>query len=629
VPTRFPFAARDRDTSTGPAGARARRLRFWLLVILPLLVVNFWLVHDATKPPPRIRVPYSPFFVDQVRAGNVAEISARGSAIQGTFRKPVAYDGSRSASRFRTEVPTFTDGGALTRLLQRERVVVNAVPLQTGLVWWKSLLFGFGPTIVLVGLLVWLVRRMRGGGIGGFGRSRARRYEASQSRTTFADVAGIDEAKAELDEIVGFLRDPERYQRLGARIPRGVLLNGQPGTGKTLLARAIAGEAGVPFFSMSASEFVEAIAGIGASRVRDLFSQAKAVAPAIVFIDELDAVGRARGTGAGFSGNDEREQTLNQILTEMDGFDPSAGVIVVAATNRADILDSALLRAGRFDRRVAVQAPDRNGRRMILEVHTRAVPLAPDVELDRIAAMTPGMVGADLANVVNEAALLAAKEERSEVSSTDLTRALEKIVLGTERQLLMQPEDRLRTAYHEAGHALVGMLVDGADAVRKISIIPRGVSLGVTLAAPDVDRFNYSERELLAKIEFALGGRAAEELVFGDLTTGAEGDIKQVTELARRMVGRWGMSRQIGMIAVPESAGPGEHIPSERLREAFDAETQRIVSVAFARVEELLRENRDALESLVQALLEHETLDEAAAYEAAGMPGPSAAAATL
>jgi cell division protease FtsH len=313
----------------------------------------------------------------------------------------------------------------------------------------------------------------------------------------------------------------------------------------------------------------------------------------------------------------------------MDGFDPSTGVIVVAATNRADILDSALLRAGRFDRRVAVQAPDRNGRRMVLEVHTRAVPLAADVDLDRIAAMTPGMVGADLANVVNEAALLAAKEERSEVSSTDLTRALEKIVLGTERQLLMQPEDRLRTAYHEAGHALVGMLVDGADAVRKISIIPRGVSLGVTLAAPDVDRFNYSERELLAKIEFALGGRAAEELVFGDLTTGAEGDIKQVTELARRMVGRWGMSRQIGMIAVPESAGPGEHIPSERLREAFDAETQRIVSVAFARVEELLRENRDALESLVQALLEHETLDEAAAYEAAGMPGPSAAAATL
>jgi cell division protease FtsH len=607
-----------------PGSARARRIRFWVIVILPLLVVNFWLAHEATKPPPRIRIPYSPFFVDQVRAGNVAEISARGSAIQGTFRKPTLYDGSRRASRFRTEVPVFTDGAALTRLLQRERVVVNAVPLQTGLVWWKSLLFGFGPTIVLVGLLVWLLRRMRGGGIGGFGRSRARRYDASQSQTTFADVAGIDEAKAELDEIVGFLRDPERYQRLGARIPRGVLLNGPPGTGKTLLARAIAGEAGVPFFSMSASEFVEAIAGIGASRVRDLFAQAKAVAPAIVFIDELDAVGRARGTGAGFSGNDEREQTLNQILTEMDGFDPSAGVIVVAATNRADILDSALLRAGRFDRRVAVQAPDRNGRRMILEVHTRAVPLAPDVDLDRIAAMTPGMVGADLANVVNEAALLAAKEERSEVSATDLTRALEKIVLGTERQLLMQPEDRLRTAYHEAGHALVGMLVEDADAVRKISIIPRGGSLGVTLAAPDVDRFNYSERQLLAKIEFALGGRAAEELVFGDLTTGAEGDIKQVTELARRMVGRWGMSRQIGMIAMPEGAGPGEHIPSERMREAFDAETQRIVSVAFARVEELLRENRDALESLVQALLEHETLDETAAYEAAGMAATAA-----
>jgi cell division protease FtsH len=629
VANRLPFAAPDGDSSTAPSGARTRRIRFWLVVILPLLVVNFWLAHEATKPPPRIRVPYSPFFVDQVKAGNVAEISARGSAIQGTFRKPEAFDGSRPASRFRTEVPVFTDGGALTRLLQRKRVVVNAVPLETGLVWWKSLLFGFGPTIVLVGLLVWLLRRMRGGGIGGFGRSRARRYESSQSRTTFADVAGIDEAKAELDEIVGFLRDPERFQRLGARIPRGVLLNGQPGTGKTLLARAIAGEAGVPFFSMSASEFVEAIAGIGASRVRDLFSQAKAVAPAIVFIDELDAVGRARGTGAGFSGNDEREQTLNQILTEMDGFDPSAGVIVVAATNRADVLDPALLRAGRFDRRVAVQAPDRKGRGMSLEVHARAVPLAPEVDLDRIAAMTPGMVGADLANVVNEAALLAAKEERSAVSFTDLTRALEKIILGTERQLLIQPEDRLRTAYHEAGHAVVGMLVEGADAVRKISIIPRGMSLGVTLAAPDVDRFNYSERELLAKIEFALGGRAAEELVFGDLTTGAEGDIKQVTDLARHMVGRWGMSRQIGMIAMPEGAGPGEHIPSERMREAFDAETQRIVSIAYARVEELLRENRDALESLVQALLEHETLDEAAAYAAAGMPAPPAAAASV
>jgi cell division protease FtsH len=609
--------------------ARARRIRFWLVVILPLLVVNFVLVHEATKAPPRLRVPYSPFFVDQVNAGNVSEITTRGSAIQGTFRSPESYRGSSATRRFATEVPVFTDGGALTRLLQRKRVVVNAEPLDTGLVWWKSLLFGFGPTIVFVGILFWLLRRTRAGGMmGHFGRARARRYEESESRTTFADVAGIDEAKAELSEIVDFLREPEKYQQLGARIPRGVLLSGAPGTGKTLLARAIAGEAGAPFFSMSASEFVEAIAGIGASRVRDLFAQAKAVAPAIVFIDELDAVGRARGTGAGFSGNDEREQTLNQILTEMDGFEPTATVIVVAATNRPDILDTALLRAGRFDRRVPVQAPDRNGRRMILEVHTRNVPLAPDADLERLAAMTAGMVGADLANLVNEAALLAAKAGRSSVTFSDLTNALEKIVLGTERQLLMRPEDRLRTAYHEAGHALVGMLVEGADPVRKVSIIPRGVALGVTLAASDVDRFNYSERDLLARIEFALGGRVAEELVFGDLTTGAEGDIKQITEIARHMVARWGMSRQVGMVALPDGAGVGEYVPSERMREAFDAEVQRIVADAYARVEELLREHRSSLDSLVQALLEQETLDEAEAYAAAGMPAPPAPAPT-
>jgi cell division protease FtsH len=605
--------------------ARARRIRFWLIVILPLLVVNFWLVHAATKAPPRQRIPYSPLFLSEIHYGNVAEITSRGTAVQGKFKHGDPNIGK--SLRFATEIPEFANRDALSRLLTQHQVVVNAEPLDTGLVWWKSIVYGFGPTIIFIGLMIWLLRRTRAGGmLGGFGRARAKRYEHSESRTTFADVAGIDEAKAELREIVDFLREPDKYQRLGARIPRGVLLSGPPGTGKTLLARAIAGEAGAPFFSMSASEFVEAIAGIGASRVRDLFSQAKAVAPSIVFIDELDAVGRARGASAGFSGNDEREQTLNQILTEMDGFDPTTTVIVVAATNRPDILDSALLRAGRFDRRVPVQAPDRNGRRMILEVHTRNVPLDEDVDLERLAAMTAGMVGADLANLVNEAALIAATAGQSAVTFADLTNALEKIVLGTERQLVLRPEDRLRTAYHEAGHALIGMLVEGADPVRKVSIIPRGMALGVTLAASEIDRFNYSERDLLARIEFALGGRVAEELVFGDLTTGAEGDIKQITEIARHMVARWGMSRAVGMVALPENAGVGDYVPSERMREAFDAEVQRIVADAYARVEEVLRENRKSLDSLVQALLEQETLDEAAAYAAAGMPAPAAPA---
>ena len=420
-----------------------------------------------------------------------------------------------------------------------------------------ELLFGFGPTILLVLLFVFLMRRAAGGsgGAGGlmsFGRSRARRVEASDQPVTFADVAGIDEAKEELREIVDFLRNPDKYLRLGAKIPRGVLLSGPPGTGKTLLARAVAGEAGVPFFQMSASEFVEMIVGVGASRVRDLFAQAKAAAPAIIFVDELDAVGRSRASGGPniSGGHDEREQTLNQILTEMDGFDPRSGVIVLGATNRPEILDQALLRPGRFDRRVVVQPPDRAGREAILRVHTRSVPLAASIDLGAIAATTPGMVGADLANLVNEAALLAAKRNRDEVSQDDFTDALERIVLGAARSVMISEEDRRRTAYHEAGHAIVGMLTPGADPVRKVSIIPRGQALGVTFSAPDSDRFNFDQRHLLAQIKVALGGRAAEEIVFGDLTTGAESDIQQLTRIARYMVGRWGMSAAIGPIAV-------------------------------------------------------------------------------
>jgi cell division protease FtsH len=620
--------------STGPASwwrrwwhpdNRPRRIRSWLLAIVLALAVNYWLVHRATEPPARIRIPYSPFFVQQVRQGNVREITSRGTAIQGSFHDARRYRGSPRATRFSTEVPSFADGNALTALLQRKNVVVNAEPLDAGLVWWKSLLFSFGPAILLIGLLVWFLRRAGSAqrALGSFGRSKARRYEPSRTSVSFADVAGIDEAKAELSEVVDFLRSPEKYQRLGGRIPRGVLLSGPPGTGKTLLARAVAGEAGVPFFSMSASEFVEAIVGVGASRVRDLFTRAKAESPAIVFIDELDAIGRARSGGSSFgAGGDEREQTLNQILTEMDGFDRASTVIVIAATNRPDILDAALMRPGRFDRRVPVQAPDRTGREKILEVHTRSVPLGPDVDLERLAATTPGMVGADLANVVNEAALLAANRNRDAVAQADLTDALEKIVLGAERQLLMRPEDRLRTAYHEAGHALVGMLTEGADPIRKISIIPRGGALGVTFAAPDTDRFNYSERELHASIAFALGGRAAEELVFGDLTTGAENDIRQISRVARFMVSRWGMSRTVGMVAVPDEAtaggfGLGGAGVSDRTQELVDEEMRRIVAAGYEEVTALLEENRPKLDALAQALLDHETLDEDAAYAAA------------
>jgi cell division protease FtsH len=609
-----------------PSRPRWRWLVAWAI---GLLILNYWLASRATQTPARVRVPYSPFFLKQVRAGHVAAITSRGTTVQGTFTLRLRYAGSKPTKRFETEIPTFADTNSLSQLLQQKGVVVNAVSLDKGVPWWESLLVGFGPTILLIALIYWAMRRAgsMSGVLGQFGRAKARLYEPSGDRVTFADVAGIDEAKQELAEVVDFLRDAEKYRKLGARVPHGVLLSGPPGTGKTLLARAVAGEANVPFFSMAASEFVEAIVGVGASRVRDLFAKAKQSAPAIIFIDELDAVGRSRTAGAaGFSGgNDEREQTLNQILTEMDGFDASTGVIVIAATNRPDVLDHALLRPGRFDRRIAVQPPDRNGREAILRVHTRSVPLAPDVDLRALASTTPGMVGADLANLVNEAALLAARRGHEKVESADFTDALERIVLGAERKVMMSPEDRRRTAYHEGGHAVVGMLTDGADPVRKISIIPRGLALGVTFSAPDADRFNYTEQELRAKIKVALGGRVAEETVFGDLTTGAESDIQQLTQIARQMVGRWGMSRSIGTVAVLPANGQGPLLPgvsevSPETQVLIDEEVRRLVSAAHEEVTELLREHRDKLDSLAEALLEHETLDQLDAYAAAGIP---------
>jgi cell division protease FtsH len=626
-------APRSPESPPGSAATPSQRPRLrigwrWIVFLLALLALNYYAGTRVTEDEPRLSIPYSPFFLVQVEEGNVAQITSEGTTIQGAFKTPQRYGGSDPTREFETEVPAFADTDALSRSLESRDVIVNAEPLDTGPPWWQTLLIGFGPTLLLVGLLVFFLRRAGSAqsALGAFGRSRARRYEPSGDRVTFADVAGVEEAEAELVEVVDFLRRPDKYRRLGGRVPAGVLLVGPPGTGKTLLARAVAGEANAPFFSLSASEFVEAIVGIGASRVRDLFAQAKEAAPAIVFIDELDAIGRSRTAGvAGFSGgNDEREQTLNQILTEMDGFDSSTSVIVIGATNRPEVLDQALLRPGRFDRRVAVQPPDRAGREQILQVHARGVPLAPSVDLGRIAANTPGMVGADLANLVNEAALLAARREHEAVEESDFTDALERIVLGAERQIMIGPEDRRRTAYHEAGHAIVGMLTDGADPVRKISIIPRAQSLGVTFSAPEADRYNYQERELQARIKVALGGRGAEEIVFAQPTTGAESDIQQLTEIARHMVGRWGMSDKVGPLAVIPVDGRGPLLPgasevSDHTQRLIDEEVRRIVDEAHEQVVALLRENRDKLDSLARALLEHETLDEDEAYAAAGV----------
>ena len=617
-----------------PNGGRPRgrmsmpRPRF-IVIVLVLLALNYAsvaLLGPGSKP--SIDIPYNPTFRSQVEAGNVERISSQGETIEGEFKKAVKPPDDakgKAAKNFETEVPTFADTEELSDLLESNDVVVQAKPINSGGLL-VNLLLGFGPVILLVALFVFLARRAGGGGMSGlsaFSRSKARRVESGEQRVTFSDVAGIDEAKAELTEIVDFLKNPDRYHKLGGRIPRGVLLSGQPGTGKTLLAKAVAGEAGVPFFSISASEFVEAIVGIGASRVRDLFKTAKEASPAIIFIDELDAIGRSRSQSVGFGGgSDEREQTLNQILTEMDGFESDVAVIVLGATNRPEILDNALLRPGRFDRRVAVPPPDKDGRRRILEVHTRSLPLAGDVDLDRLASTTPGMVGADLANLANEAALTAARREHEQVQFADFTDALEKIVLGAPRGTVLSEEDRKRVAYHEAGHAIVGMLTPGADPVRKVSIIPRGMALGVTLSAPDLDKANYEEAYLLAKINVALGGRVAEEIVYGTITTGAESDIQQLTGIARAMVGRWGMSRSLGPIAVLPSEMNGPLLPgtsevSPETQRLIDIEVQRIVEESHAAVTALLTEHREKLESLVEALLRDETLDQDAAYAAA------------
>ncbi|MET7755376.1 ATP-dependent zinc metalloprotease FtsH [Streptomyces sp. NPDC005389] len=567
-------------------------------------------------------------FSKQVTAGNVTKIYSKGDAIQGELKnkQPLPNGDEGDYSKFVTQRPAFADDNLWGELTSKG-VTVTAEPVVQERSFLANLLISLAPMLLLVVLWIFIARRMSSGmgGAGGMlGRKAPPRpveLEAGDKRTTFADVAGIDEVEGELNDVVDFLKNPQAYREMGARMPRGVLLAGPPGTGKTLLARAVAGEAGVPFFSASASEFIEMIVGVGASRVRELFAEARKVAPAIIFIDEIDTIGRARGGGSGMGGHDEREQTLNQILTEMDGFTGSEGVIVLAATNRADVLDPALTRPGRFDRIVHVNPPDRGGREAILRIHTREIPLAKDVDLEHVARTTPGMTGAELANLANEAALLAVKRHQRAVTQSDLSDALEKVQLGAERPLVMPAEERRRTAYHESGHALLGMLQPGADPVRKITIVPRGRALGVTLSTPDADRYAYTEEYLRGRIIGALGGMAAEQVVFGVVTTGAESDLEQVTGIARGMAGRWGMSELVGRLtAIPGDAQQAYGLSAAPATlDTVDAEMRRIVDECYESAVRQLHEHRDKLDALAAALLENETLEEADAYRAAGI----------
>jgi cell division protease FtsH len=569
-------------------------------------------------------VPYTEFKT-QVTNTNVGEVFARGNSIEGQLKQAVPFPGKkdRTYQQFTTERPTFATDDLL-RELTDEGATVRATPLVQQRGFLTNLLISLAPLLLLVAFYAWMFKRQQGAMGALLGGGKQRRVDPETVRVTFDDVAGIDEVEAEINEVVDFLKDPGKYRRVGARAPKGVLLAGAPGTGKTLLARATAGEAKVPFFSASASEFIEMIVGVGASRVRELFAEARKVAPAIIFIDEIDTIGRARGGARSVGGHDEREQTLNQILTEMDGFSGHEGVVVLAATNRPDVLDPALLRPGRFDRQIMVHPPDLKGRVEILKVHTRQIPLANDVDLERIAASTPGMTGADLANLANEAALLAARRKQDVVHQRDLTDALEKVQLGTARNVVIPETERRRTAYHEAGHALLGMLQPGADPVRKVSIIPRGRALGVTLSTPESDRYGYDANYLRGRIIGALGGMAAEQEVFNIVTTGAESDLEMVTRIARSMVGRWGMSERIGTLSVlPAEGDPRLAGVSDGLLDAVDEEVRRITDECYAEARRLLRENRAKLDAIVAQLLIHESLDEPEIYAAAGIERPA------
>jgi len=556
-------------------------------------------------------------FKQQLAAGNVKNVVVYdGKQLEGEFVAPVLQDG-RKAKNFMVLLP-IKDSESLLRELEQAGVPISAKEPKIGI---ANFLVAALPWIVIIGLWVFLLRQLQAGGSRAFsfGKSRAKLLSGDTPKLTFADVAGADEAKVELQEIIEFLKDPQKFTRLGGRLPKGALLVGPPGTGKTLLAKAVAGEAGRPFFSMSGSDFVEMFVGVGASRVRDLFEQGKANAPCIMFIDEIDAVGRHRGAGLG-GGHDEREQTLNQLLVEMDGFESNDGVILIAATNRPDVLDPALLRPGRFDRQIVVDAPDVRGREGILRVHTRKIPLAADVVLETIAKGTPGMAGADLANLVNEAALLAARRNKSLVDMQDFEDAKDKVMLGVERKSLVLSEDERRlTAYHEAGHTVVSMKTPGSDPIHKVTIVPRGRALGLMMSLPDKDRYGQTKEWLIGRLAIAFGGRVAEELIFGPnkVTTGAGSDIEQATAIARRMVTQFGMSEKIGMMAVGDREqeiflgrefGQRREV-SERTAEVVDDEVKRFLDEAHEKARKILNDNRELLERIALALLERETID--------------------
>lgn len=579
----------------------SRNLMLWAIIVLAMVMLfnMFQQPQGITQ-----RVPYSDF-LSQVDNGQLLSVTIQGHTLTG-----------RTSDGKMVQSYAPQDLNMVNRLIEK-KVEVKAEPPEEQ-PWYMTLLVSWFPMLLLVGVWIFFMRQMQGGGgkAMSFGRSRARLLNQDSARVTFADVAGVDEAKDELSEVVEFLSNPKKFTRLGGRIPKGVLLVGPPGTGKTLLARAVAGEAGVPFFSISGSDFVEMFVGVGASRVRDLFVQGKKNAPCLIFIDEIDAVGRQRGAGLG-GGHDEREQTLNQLLVEMDGFESNEGVILIAATNRPDVLDPALLRPGRFDRQVMVPTPDLRGRRRILEVHTKRTPLDTDVDLETLARGTPGFSGADLENLVNEAALQAAKLNQDRLDMRDFEYAKDKVLMGRERRsLILSEEEKRITAYHEGGHALAARLLPGSDPVHKVTIIPRGRALGVTMQLPEEDRHGYSRTFLRNNLVVLLGGRVAEEVIFNDITTGASNDIERVTRMARKMVCEWGMSEAVGTLAIGET---GEEVFigrewvqnknfSEDTARLVDSEVKRIVEEAHSRCRKLLEENLEALHRIAQALLDRETI---------------------
>ncbi len=597
------MAIGTRGEVVGVFNKYVRNLLVWALILGVVLYLVLPLYHQRT---PREEISYSDF-LDKARSGLITQVTVSDESVSGQLK-----DG-RS---FRTYIPS--GDSSYIDLLQSKGVTITVEPRSRSSLW-PNLLTTMLPFLVLVGLWMLMLRQAQSGSnqAMSFGKSRARLHTEAKTRVTFEDVAGVDEAKEELEEIIEFLRHPKKFQALGAKIPRGVLLVGPPGSGKTLLAKAIAGEAGVPFFSISGSEFVEMFVGVGASRVRDLFDQAKKSAPCLVFIDEIDAVGRQRGAGLG-GGHDEREQTLNQLLVEMDGFDPNSGIIVIAATNRPDILDPALLRPGRFDRRIVVDNPDAKGRRAILDVHVRGKPIGEDANLDMLARRTPGFSGADLANMVNEAALLAARRGKKRLGRSEFDEAIERVIAGPQRKSrILSPKERELTAYHEAGHALLGKLLPHANPPHKVTILPRGMALGYTLPLPQEEKYTLTRSEILANITAILGGRVAEEIVFGEITTGAANDFEKATELARKMVTEFGMSDKLGPLTLGTKHGPvflGRDLVesrnySDEIAYEIDKEVRRFIDECYGRAQQVLTEHKQTLERIARSLLDRESLD--------------------